>query len=106
MGILTVLSALRGPEVYMRNKFNEAINTKEWKSGNSTLILLRTELAKEYIANHPDDFDYAGSSYVEEHDCYDEVIFFKMYKGVFSYKCTLHTAEYIPEDLSILFIEQ
>ena len=61
MGILTTLSAVLGSDIYMRNKFNDAIHTEEWKNGNPTSIMLRTKLAKEYIANHPSDFDYADS---------------------------------------------
>jgi|LWDU01.1.fsa_nt_gi hypothetical protein len=104
MGILTALSAFRGSEAYVRNKFNDAIHTEEWKNGNPTSIMLRTKLAKEYIANHPSDFDYADSAYVEEYDCYDEVICFRMYRGVFAYDCSLHTAKYMSKGFSTLLI--
>ena len=104
MGILTTLSAVLGSDIYMRNKFNDAIYTEEWRSGNSTSIMLWTKLAKKYIANHPSDFDYAGSVYVEEWGCHNNIIRFRMYRGMIAYDCSLNTAKNMPKGLSILAI--
>ena len=97
MGLLSIINLFRGCDAYMKGKIKEAVNSDQWKQGNSVVSMrINTEKAMKYLSKHHQDILGPGSD--------PDIITFVIQEGMTHYRCELRESELMGEGQSALMI--
>ena len=99
MGLLSTINLFRGCDAYMKGKIKEAVNSDQWKQGNSVVSMrINTEKAMKYLSKHHQDILAPGPD--------PDIITFVIQEGMTHYQCELVLTELMGEGQSALMVNR